>query len=65
MCTNDEKLLLNCNNNKSKALFNRLIEQAVETNENNKALEHRNKLLEFDRTRLDSLTSLQWHIYIG
>lgn len=51
MCSNDEKLLLNCNNNKSKELYNRLIEQTVKTNADDKALEHRNKLLEFDRTR--------------
>jgi len=50
VCTNEEKLLLNYNNNKSKELFNQLIKQAVETNADNKALEHRNKLLEFDRT---------------
>lgn len=50
VCSNDEKLLLNCNNNKSKELYNQLIEQTVMTASDNKALEHRNKLLEFDRT---------------
>ncbi|XP_025414221.1 activating signal cointegrator 1 isoform X2 [Sipha flava] len=50
VCSNEEKLLLNCNNNKSKELYNRLIEQSVNVNADNKALEHRNKLLEFDRT---------------
>ncbi|KAL4121593.1 hypothetical protein QTP88_014078 [Uroleucon formosanum] len=50
VCSNDEKLLLNCNNNKSKQLYNQLIEQTVMAAADNKALEHRNKLLEFDRT---------------
>ncbi|XP_026812665.1 activating signal cointegrator 1 [Rhopalosiphum maidis] len=50
VCSNDEKLLLNCNNNKSKELYNQLIEQTVTSAIDNKALEHRNKLLEFDRT---------------
>lgn len=51
VCSNDEKLLLNCNNNKSKELYNRLIKQTIKSNADDKALEHRNKLLEFDRTR--------------
>lgn len=50
VCSNDEKLLLNCNNNKSKQLYNQLIEQTITAAADNKALEHRNKLLEFDRT---------------
>ncbi|XP_025206570.1 activating signal cointegrator 1 [Melanaphis sacchari] len=50
VCSNDEKLLLNCNSNKSKELYNQLIEQTVISDIDNKALEHRNKLLEFDRT---------------
>jgi len=33
-------------------LYNQLIEQTVTEAADNKALEHRNKLLEFDRTRL-------------
>lgn len=43
--------MLNCNNNKSKELYNRLIKQTIKLNADDKALEHRNKLLEFDRTR--------------
>lgn len=34
-------------------MYNRLIEQSVNVNADNKALEHRNKLLEFDRTRFE------------
>jgi len=52
VCSDEERLLLKCNNNKSKQLYNQLIEQTVTTAADNKALEHRNKLLEFDRTRL-------------
>ncbi|XP_050540556.1 activating signal cointegrator 1 isoform X3 [Daktulosphaira vitifoliae] len=50
VCSNDEKILLNCKNNKSKELYNRLIEQTINTQAENEAFEHRNKLLEFDRT---------------
>ncbi|XP_050431923.1 activating signal cointegrator 1 isoform X2 [Adelges cooleyi] len=50
VCSNDEKLLLNCNNNKSKELYNQLIELTVQAKSDIKALEHRNKLLEYDRT---------------
>lgn len=44
--------MLNCKNNKSKELYNQLIEQTVQMGASNKALDHLNKLLEFDRTRL-------------
>jgi len=47
--------LLNFNNNKSKQLYNQLIEQTVKVNADNQALEHRNKLLEYDRTRYGSV----------
>jgi len=50
VCSNEEKLLLNFNNNKSKQLYNQLIEQTVKANADDQALEHRNKLLEYDRT---------------
>ncbi|KAL5238423.1 hypothetical protein ACI65C_005833 [Semiaphis heraclei] len=50
VCSDEERLLLKCNNNKSKQLYNQLIEQTVTAAADNKALEHRNKLLEFDRT---------------
>lgn len=34
-------------------MYNQLIEKTITSDADNKALEHRNKLLEFDRTRLE------------